>query len=372
MQTNPNEDLFASFLEVDDPRIDRHKRYPLPEILLLVLAATICGIRSWRGVEEFGRNRLDWLRKFMPFEAGIPNHQTVARVFSIIKPNSLLQSYVAFFAKLFGCPEGEIIALDGKTLKGSRDDETGLKALHVLNAFAVNAGIALGHLAVDSKTNEITAVPQLLAMLDVRGAIITSDALNTQKTIAEAIIDAKADYVLALKSNHKNLAEEVKLCFDTLKTTPNNYVEETTKGHGRVETRRYWIASIDELSGVDGWKGLKAVGKVEAQVFRKGKESVEIRYFLLSRNDLNAFKNAARGHWAVENNLHWVLDVTFGEDASRVRKDNAPQNFSLIRKFALNLLRRVKTEKKISIPLKMIRASMNEEFLSGVLTQAVV
>lgn len=207
--------LLVTFDGVEDPRVNRTKLYPVQEILFLTLAAVICGVQSWCGVEEFGKDRIDWLRKYLPFEHGIPAHDTIGRIFSLLKPTSVVKAYMQFMSTLFNKPEGEIIALDGKTLRRSFDKASDQKPLHILNAWAVNSGLALGQLLVNGKTNEITAVPELLDIIDVRGATITTDALNTQKAIAKKIIEKDANYALPVKDNHKNLKGSIELAFDT-------------------------------------------------------------------------------------------------------------------------------------------------------------
>ncbi len=361
--------LAVAFDSLEDPRVERTKAYPLNEIMLLVLAAVICGAKSWYGVQDFGDDRIDWLRKHYPYKNGIPSHDTIGRVMSLVRPSAMVKAYMQFMSSLFDKPEGEIIALDGKTLRRSFDKSSGQKPLHILNAWAVKSGLALCQVKVDSKTNEITAVPELLDLIDIKGATITSDAMNTQKNIAELIVDKGADYVLAVKGNHKNLEEELEEAFDTTaidEGNNQNYFEVTEKGHGRVETRRYYLLPADSLEQKKDWKGIVSIGKVVSEVFVDNKTTFQTRYYILSFNDVRRFGEAVRGHWAVECTLHWVLDVTFREDECRVRKDHAPDNFSTVRKLALNLLR---AEKSInsSIPMKQAKASRKTEYLDKII-----
>ena len=361
--------LFVSFGEIDDPRMNRAKRHPLSEILFLILAAVICGVQSWCGVEEFGHDRLEWLRKYFPYANGIPSHDTIGRVMSLLKPAAVVKVYAQFLSKLFNKPEGEIIALDGKTLRRSFDKASSQAPLHVLNAWAVKSGLTLAQLAVDDKTNEITAVPEILDILDIRHATITTDALNTQKNIADKIIEKGGDYALPVKGNHKTLREDIELAFDTTRedrADKSAYKETTDKGHGRVEVREYRVLSPEGIEGADEWKGLKAIGKAVTEVFSKDKTSREERYYILSFKDVSRFAEVARGHWGVENCLHWVLDVTFREDECRVRTDHAPNNFSAIRKMALNFLRAEKSN-RLSIPMKQAKASRKTEYLDRIL-----
>ena len=241
--------------------------------------------------------------------------------------------------------------------------------MHILNAWAVHAGVSIGQITVDSKTNEITAVPDLLNLLDIRHATITTDALNTQKNIAETIVERKAHYALPVKGNHKSLEEAIKFSFDTTAPDTNDphlYQTTTEKGHGRIETREYRILSADAIEQKNEWPGLVSLGQVVSTVLRGEKETVETRFYLLSFEGVARFASTIRGHWQVENQLHWVLDVTFREDDCRVRKDNAPANFSLIRKLALNILRSDKTS-SLSIPRKQARASRNIDYLDQLL-----
>jgi len=362
------EDLEVAFLGIEDPRVDRTKKYPLSEILFLVLLGSLMGVESWRGIEMVGGERLSLLRLFFPYENGVPSHQTIGRVFSLFKPKAFESFFTLFSSTLSGSLDGKQIAIDGKTMRGSYDKASGQKALHILNVCAVDSGLSLAQLQVDEKTNEITAVPEILELLDVKGSNISVDALNTQKNLAEIIISKKADYTLALKGNHKNLNEEVNFIFDT--NRHNDLIqsfETTEKGHGRVTNWINKIIPITEeiLPEKKEWKGLKAIGRTETTSLRNGKETFETRNYLLSYEDAETFATSARNHWAVENKLHWSLDVIFNEDGSRKRSDNAPRNYAVIRKLALNILRTNKG--KISVPLMKHKVSLNPEFLVDIL-----
>ena len=347
------------FDKIEDPRIDRKKLYPISEILFLALAAVLCGIQSWRGIADFGHERKEWLQSFMPFKEGIPSHQTIGRVFSLIKTSALQNTFTQFLSSISGKSEEEIIvAFDGKTLRGSYDKDKGQKALHILNACAIDNGITLGHLVVDAKTNEMTAMPELLNQLDLKGATITADALNTQKEITKTIVEGKNDYVLPVKNNHANLAGDIMLEFDTRVPTKEQIYQTIEKNHGRIDTRTYKILDITNIN-TQGWAGMAAIGQAITESCKNGKTTQEIRYYIMSfPNNVQRFATAVRGHWGVENRLHWVLDVTFGEDASRIRKDHAPSNMSLLKKLSLNLLRQ-ETSCKKSVPKKMLKAALN-------------
>ena len=301
--------LFDAFEEVEDPRLDRTKSYPLTEILFLCLCAILTGMSSWRAIEMFGHDRLDWLRKYMPFENGIPSHQTIGRVMSLIKHKSMIQMFTCFMANLFNCTEDEIIAIDGKTLRHSYDRAIGQKALHILNVFAIRAGLCLTQKVVDEKTNEITAVPDVLTLIDIKNATVTTDALNSQKDIAEQIISQGGNYALPIKGNHPNLEDAIKLEFDTKKVDENessSYQKETEKSHGRLNQRTYSVLPIDGVGGASEWKGATHIGMTTTETEKKGKTTLEVRYYLLSFADAQKFARAVRGHWGIENQLHWV------------------------------------------------------------------
>ena len=366
------EDLAVKFSGIEDPRTDRNKKYPLYEIIFLVLCGALCDADSWRGIEILGEERLDFLRRFFPFSKGIPSHQTIGRVFSLLRPKSFEAFFQIWSSEMSGSNNGKHIAIDGKTSRGSSDKSVGKQALHLLHAFAVESGITLAQLEVDAKTNEIKVVPDMIDSLDVEGAMISVDALNTQKEIAEKIIDAKADYTLALKGNHKTLNEHVGEVFDfadAVEKSSEYYVEETEKSHGRVVKRS---CDIVPLEGIDlekkaDWKGLKALGRVQTSVWKNGQESFETRYYLLSYCNVQLFAKTARGHWAVEA-MHWTLDVTFSEDLSQKRKDHAPRNYSLVRKFALNIIKKCKG--KLTGPNAKLKALCNPQFLEKMLVES--
>lgn len=366
------EDLAVKFSGIEDPRIDRNKKFPLHEIIFLVLCSALCNAASWRGMEIFGEERIDFLRRFFPFSQGIPSHQTIGRVFSLLRPKSFELFFQVWASEMSGPNNGKHIAIDGKTSRGSSDKSKGKQALHLLHAFAVDSGITLAQLEVDSKTNEIKIVPDMIDALDIQGAMISVDALNTQKDIAEKIIDAKADYTLALKGNHKIFNEHVEEVFeiaDCAAKTSQHFVEETEKSHGRIVKRSCDVVPLEdiELEKKSDWKGLKALGRVQTSVWKSGKESFETRYYLLSYNDAARFAKTARGHWGVEA-MHWTLDVTFSEDLSQKRKDHAPRNYSLVRKFALNIIKKCKGV--LTGPNAQLKAAYNPLFLEKMLTDS--
>lgn len=364
--------LDVLFDSLEDPRIERNKLYPLGEILFLTLVAAMCGVKSWRDIEFFGNCRLFLLRRYMPFENGIPSHQTIGRVFSLISPSAFEAAFIACMEKVSIKYAGEIIAMDGKTIRNSYDKSKGLSAIQMVNAWSVNNGMVLAQRAVPSNSNEIDTVRQLLEILNINGATITMDSMHCQKSTVQKVLRNGADYVVALKGNQKTLFENVKDYFEkeTLPYRENDFFETIDKGHGRVEHRKYFVHEVgDWLENREEWLGLTSVGMVISDVIRGEKIRSECRYFLMSiPPDAKRFAECCRSHWHVENKLHWVLDVSFGEDASLKRKDNAPRNYALIRKFALNLLHKSKEKRKKPFNRKTM-AILNEDYLHELLRE---
>jgi predicted transposase YbfD/YdcC len=306
----------------------------------------------------------------MPFENGIPSHQTIGRVFSLIIPSAFEAAFIACMQKISTKYAGEIIAMDGKTLKHSYDKSKGLSAIEMVNVWSVTNGLVLAQRQVPSNGNEIDTVTQLLEILDIKGATVTLDALHCQKSTVQKVLRNGADYVVALKANHKTLFENVKNYFEkeALPYGEKDFFETVDKGHGRLEHRKYFVHEVgDWLENREEWLGLTSVGMVISDVTKNGISRSECRYFIMSiPADAQRFAVCCRGHWSIENNLHWVLDVTFNEDASLKRKDHAPRNYALIRKFALNLLKK-KEEKGFGPKYKKMWAMMFEDYLNQIL-----
>lgn len=361
------EDLTILFNEIEDPRIDRKKLYPLNEVLFLTLYSVLMNVESWRGTEMVGNERLEFLRRFFEYKNGVPSHQTLGRIFSLIKPSILEAFLLKWNLLLYGSVEGKQLAIDGKTLRGSYDKEKNQEALHLLNVCSVENGVLLTQREVGAKTNEITVVPEVLKSLDIKGSMISVDALNTQKNIAELIVDSKANYTLALKGNHKFLNQAAESLF----ASNSNMVQKELieKAHGRISTRVYDLINVNKFNLPQSieWKGLQAIGRVQVVTDKDSKITKETRYYLLSYDDIGLFAKSARQHWVVES-FHWILDVTFDEDASRKRKDHAPRNYSLVRKFAINILKNIKG--KMTIPGAMLKAAMNANFLETALVSS--
>jgi len=328
---------------VPDPRIAGMTTYPLDEVFLAVLVGVICGADDWEGVETVAESSLDWLRGFLPFDEGVPTAQTFRKIFRLIDKHALSESFAAWASSVRRI-EREVVAIDGKTLRGSKAARDGSGALHLVSAYATRAGLVLAQRAVDGKSNEITAIPELLDMLNIEGSIVTIDAMGTQKAITARIVDKKADYVLALKGNQSSAREDAVLYLADPALAAQGQVEiEIDSGHGRIEERRcrafdaQWLAERHPE-----WKGLRSFAQIEAVRTDKktGVESREKRLYISSLEpDPKAILDAVRSHWGIENQVHWTLDVTFDEDRCRTRKDNSAINLAVIRHAALNILR---------------------------------
>jgi predicted transposase YbfD/YdcC len=361
------------FGQLDDPRIERKKLHPMPEILLLTLCAVICGAESWDDIELFGKSKLMFLCQYLPYESGIPSDDTLRRFFRAIDTTQFQRLFVKWIQAWLS-PEvaGKVVAIDGKTLRGSHDGEQ--LPIHLVSAFASEAGIVLGQVKTSEKSNEITAIPELLEWLDVRGAIVTIDAMGCQKAIAEKIIDKGGDYLLALKGNQSSLHDDVRLHFE--QPAPASLARMTSaetidKGHGRIEVRQCRLSTdIDWLrERHPEWKNLNNIVAIDSQRFIGDTITQETRYFISSSQAPAAQMLAAvRLHWGIENQLHWVLDMSFGEDQSRIRKDNAPTNVAIIRHAALNMIRKT-PKKRMSVKRMRKAAGWDDSLLTEILAQ---
>jgi predicted transposase YbfD/YdcC len=377
MGINPVKSFQDCFGELKDPRLKRARRHELLDIIILAVCAVICDSNSWVDIAEFCRIRLEWFRSFLHLPNGIPSHDTFGRVFALLNPLEFEGCFILWAEGFRDAIGGQFVALDGKTLRRSHDYAISKTPLQMVSAWACANRLVLGQLRVEGGSNEITAIPALLKMLSLKGCIVTIDAIGTQKGIAAEIRNQGADYILALKSNQELLYKEVKESFeDGLKTNfkdiAHGCYQTIDKGHGRIETRRYWtITDSDYLKYLDPegeWKDLKSIGMVEAERLIKGEVSRERRYYISSRSgNAEEFGFAVRSHWEIENSLHWVLDVDFREDDSRVRKGNAAENFSVLRRLALNLIKREPTFRK-SVHGRRLAASWDGEYLLRVLT----
>lgn len=370
--------LVECMAAVEDPRVDRTKAHELVDILVLSVLAVLCGADGWEDIELFGKIRLQWLRKFIKLRNGVPSHDTISRVFRVIKPSAFHDAFLAWVNGLGLTNEGlNVIAIDGKSLRRSHDKKHGKNMLHSVAAWSTANKLVLGVQSVDQKSNEITAIPELLKNLELKGAIITTDAMGSQKEIAAQIIEGGGDYVLAIKDNHPTLTQAIAEHFD--KVHEEGLVENDVRQHqtidekhGRSEKRIYCHAAIPESIKelTDSWSKAKSIGQVHNIVVRDGKETAEVRYFLSSLPvGVKRFGEVVRSHWGIENSLHWVLDVTFNEDQSRIRKGGSPDNFALLRRFAINILS-LDTSKE-STRKKRKRAAWDENYLLNCLAKSI-
>jgi predicted transposase YbfD/YdcC len=366
--------LLAHFETLEDPRVDYLVEHRLLDIIALTICAVICGADSWVEIEAYGRSKVDWLKSFLALPNGIPSHDTISRLFAMLDPAALQSCFVSWIESIAELSAGEVVAIDGKSARRSYDTGKRQGMIHMVSAWASQNRLVLGQVKVDSKSNEITAIPKLLEVLDLSGCIVTIDAMGTQSAIAEQIIEQGADYILSLKGNQGNLHQDVEQLFDwasqqQFKDMPHEYHQTLDKGHGRLEIRRHYLLnSVEHLVDAERWSGLKRIGMIESERRMSGKATTfERRYYLLSLDgDVKRFATAVRSHWGIENQLHWCLDVAFNEDQSRIRSGHAPENMSLIRKIALNLLTR-ESSAKVGKKAKRLKAGWDNDYLLKVL-----
>jgi len=369
------------FDDVQDPRMDRTRDHKLQDILMIGLVAILGGAEAWTQVELFGKSKRAWFERFLELPNGIPSHDTFGRVFGLIDPDQLSRCFarwVTHLGSLMGV-DPKTIAIDGKAVRGSADAAAGDPALHLLSAWAHESGLVLAQLACDAKSNEITAIEDLIAMLELNGCVVTVDALNTQTDVAEAIQTRGGDYVMALKQNQRTLHDDAALMLAEAEDAPGavrfTLDEHATDdhAHGRIEHRRYTTLQLDRHTWRitrDRWPGLKAIGRVVRQRTDKttGKTTTTTVYYLMSQPMTAArFAAAVRGHWGIENSAHWVLDVTFDEDRCRCRKNHGDQNFALMRRLAMNLLRANRDRTKLGMKAQRLKIGWDIDFLEDLL-----
>lgn len=374
MESGAPQTLLQHFATLTDPRIERRKLHKLIDILAIAICATICGAETWEDLELFGIAKYQWFKSFLDLEHGIPSHDTFRRVFARLDPEEFQHSFLNWVQSTFTLTDGQVVAIDGKQARGSADGAVGKAAINTVSAWASENQLVLGQVQTAETSNEITAVPELLQMLELRGCIVTLDAMGCQREIAEQIINREADYVLSVKGNQSNLEADIRDYFDwalqdKFKQTVYSQYSETDGDHGRLEVRRYYATSdIEWLRNKAAWKGVQSIAMVERERTVRGAETSRERSYYLSSlaAEAKALGKAIRRHWTVENSLHWVLDVGFGEDRSRIRKGNAPQNLATLRHIALNLLKQEKSV-KVGIKSKRLKAGWDENYLLKVL-----
>lgn len=367
--------LITSFQVIPDPRVEGRCDHKLIDIIVIAVCAVIAGAESWVDVADFGEAKQEWLSTFLELPAGIPSHDTFGRFFAALDAEAFQMAFMRWVEGVFRVSRGQVIAIDGKMVRRSHDRTIGKDAIHMVNAWATQNGIALGQWKTDAKSNEITAIPQLLRQLNVAGCIVTVDAMGAQTKIAQAIRDEKADYVLRIKDNQGKLHQDIQDWFayaDKVKFAQmsHTYAETVNKGHGRIEIRRCWAISdplaFDYIRNYEGWSDLQTIVRVQRERRLPDKTELETAYYISSLSgNADLLLNATRYHWAVENSLHWVLDVTFREDESRVRVGHAAHNMAILRQLALNILK--KPNFKESIRRRRKKAALDTTYLEKIL-----
>lgn len=366
--------VIQHFQQLEDPRVDRTKRHSLMAIITIAIFAVLAGADGFVAIETYGKAKQTWLEKFLDLPNGIPSHDTFARVLGALEPGELQASFLSWVSSISEKLSIELIHIDGKTANGSYDREGKLKALHSVSAWSSEHGLVLGQQKVDGKSNEITAVPLLLRLLNLKGAVVTLDAMGTQTAIAAQIKQAGGEYVLALKANQGKLNQQVKAWFEQAQANgfsgiEYSYQETVETGHHRLETRQVWAVDVSQLPPLhrqSQWLGLTTVVMVKRTRQLWKQTTTEVCWYISSLAASSARHNQViRCHWSIENSLHWVLDVTFNEDASRIRKGNAPENLGLLRRLSVNLLKREPS--KLSLLMKRYKAGMDNDFLLKIL-----
>jgi predicted transposase YbfD/YdcC len=376
-QTPKDASLWTHFSSLKDKRIERCQKHSLQDILVIAICGFICGVDTWVDMELFGNAKLAWFRTFLALPHGIPSHDTFGRVFASLEPEAFARCFTQWVQSVADVTEGKVVAIDGKAVRRSFDKASQKACVHLVNAWVAENRLVLGQVACEEKSNEITAIPQLLEWLSLKGCLVTLDAMGCQRAIVERIVEKGADYVICLKGNQESLHEAAKEAFAGVEAAqgqgvPLAFAETFDEGHGRVETRRCWVSSeVQSYPRHAEWKGLRSFVMVESErtVREKNETQVERRYFIssLPADDAAGMLAVIRTHWSVENDLHWSLDVAFREDDSRVRQDHAQQNMAMMRRLALSLLKQ-DTQTKAGIAARRKKAGWDHDYLLALLT----
>ena len=378
MKLKPKHSIAEHFNDIEDIRIERGKKHKLIDIITISICAVVCGADGWIDIEMYGIARKKWLGKFLELPNGIPSHDTFARVFSQINPDEFNRSFLSWIKGISKITAGEIIAFDGKQSRNSGDEKNGQGVINTVSAWAASNRLVLGQKKVEGKSNEITALPELIKILDLVGCIVTIDAMGCQREIVKKIVEKDADYVIAVKKNQPSLYKQIEQLFKQAIKTDGKDLNMSTfsskeMNRGREEIRNYLMLTdvAEQMDPLQKWEKLTSIGMVESVRVVNGNTSVETRYFISSLwNDAKKLAEAIRSHWSIENSLHWVLDVAFKEDNSRIRKDNAPANFAVLRHIAVNIIGQNKS-RRLSVRSKRFLASLDEEY-SNELLEAIL
>lgn len=368
------------FVQITDPRVERTKEHKLVDIIAIALCAVICGAENWVDVELYGNSKLAWLATFLELPHGIPSHDTFGRVFRRIDAQEFQKVFFEWVIAVNDLIQGQIVNIDGKCLRSSDDKGIGKRAIYMVSAWASENEIVLGQRKVDEKSNEITAIPELLKMLSISGCIVTIDAMGTQTEIAQTIVDAQADYALSVKENQGHLFEDIAYLFtvdqdQNFKYASLDYAKTTNSGHGRIDIRECWSTSNPDylklIRNVEIWAGLQSIAMIISTRIIGEVQTRYVRYYITTLpSDAKRILHVVRRHWAIENELHWVLDVAMNEDHNRVHKDQAPENMAVLRHMALNLLKQEKTAKG-GIHAKQLQAAWSNDYLCKILASGI-
>lgn len=376
MQEANLDGLLKSFQDIADPRSERNQDHPLLSIVAIAICGAICGADNWVDIEAYGKAKTEWLSSWLELPNGIPSHDTFGRVFRFLNPQAFQTGFMHWIRSLGPLEAGEVVSIDGKQMRGAKDIRQGKEGLYMVSAWAAEHGIVLGQRKVADKSNEITAIPELLDVLAVDGCVVTIDAIGCQTQIAEKIVDQQADYLLAVKGNQGTLSEDIADLFVGFEQArwqdvSHDYFKTVNKDHGRLEIRECWVVSNPEylayVRRAPDWKALHSLIKIVSQRHLNGKTTSQTRYFISSLNaSAQRCLAVCRDHWLIENDLHWVLDVAFDQDHNRVHKDYAPENWAVLQHIALVLVKQERSS-RASVKTKRLRAGWDDHYLSTIL-----